>query len=422
MLLFKLETIRSCPITRESQGKIMLKAWIVQAIRDCLAKEAGEEWLVLLTGTRSQDGLIINCDGVLVPSNQVRSTGNVRIDEIDTSEDVVCVLHSHHSMGAFFSGTDDSKLNPRFASSIVVSTKIESIDGVHLGFGYKAEGRVLLPCGQLGIIPYLVEVEDIESWPRNEHKGLATHESLAYASRLDGCNKQIPVGSGIYWQQNGTQCGVKQDIEVAVTPQLIIPKEQERDISAELPPALGFGNIYGQGGVYIYKGGALERVSDKSPSQTPKETVSPRDSRSYEDYEDYEDYTHGIGGYWTGRSRYNNRSLDSVEKEKGGLEKVYGNGDEVWDEEGRFVGLGRDIDLEKAADRLLEEEEEFRQRKLTIAWERLMEREEAFLRANPGVGMSTDSYQELFEDWLKEEQAKVETEYDMELICGSEKD
>lgn len=415
-MLFKLETVTSCPITRASQGKILLKAWIVEAIRQCLIKEKGEEWLIVLTGTRSQDGLLIECDGVVVPEVQKRSSANVTIDEMDVDYDkgYVCVLHSHHSMGAFFSGTDNTRLNPKFPSSIVVSTRIESVNGVHLGFEYKAEGKVLLPCGQLGIVPMLVEVGDIESWPRTEPRGMATHESLPYSDKLDGCNKLTQAGDEIYWKQQGTLCGVKRNEEIAVTPMITFPEGFEvMDISAQLPPA-SWGGFYrqGQGGTYTYQQGVgLVAVPDKSLTQAQKEGwPQGKDShqRGYYNgdrqawgdyYDDWDDSVYPLIRPWLGETK----------EAKGPLEIPTG-------------GLKDDAEMEAEADDYLAEE--FAERRRTIEYEWLMEREEAFERANPGIDLDTEVGWEQFEDWLAKEDLKAEMVHDMALAAqmGSEKD
>lgn len=416
-MLFKLETVTSCPITRASQGKILLRAFIVQAIRDCLIKERGEEWLIVLTGTRSDDGLDIQCDGIIIPEKQQRSTANVTIDEMDVTPEMVCVLHSHHSMGAFFSGTDNTRLNPKFPSSIVVSTRVESVQGVHLGFEYKAEGKVLLPCGSLGIVPMLVEVGDIESWPRETPKGMATHETLPVTDNLNGCSKQVNSGDGIYWEQRGTQCGVRQNVEVAVTPLITLPEGQAVDIAAQLPPARWgyFQGQQGQGGVYRWNGGALERVPDKSQGTETKENGSQGETKHYVPayvpgrvreradwdawagyYDDWDDLTYPLANQ---RNRFlPSPAQETMEMEAGGRVKS-------------------DEELEAEAD-------EFLEREAILLNEEYIERVTAYMRANPGANVDDENFEDEFELWLEQEELKADMAHEMALAAqmGSDKD
>jgi hypothetical protein len=72
---------------------------------------------------------------------------------------------------AFFSGTDNTELNPFFKSSIVVAQAKTA-----LGFSYKAEGKVILPCGSIGKIDFFLKVTDSERWnavEKHEYDGKA---------------------------------------------------------------------------------------------------------------------------------------------------------------------------------------------------------------------------------------------------------
>src|SRR5687767_10262531 len=151
--MFSVTVIKDCPVIRASRGIITFDkdaiAMIAGAVRD------RDEWAVFLNGTRSADGFVVNVDRLTVPS-QIRGGADVDIPEQTIADDVVGVMHSHHHMGAFFSGTDERSLNPRFPSSVVVA-----IANNNLGFAYKAEGKVVLPCGSIGRVEFRVGVRDV---------------------------------------------------------------------------------------------------------------------------------------------------------------------------------------------------------------------------------------------------------------------
>jgi hypothetical protein len=152
---FKVETVESCPVTRGSSGVMTMTveqiAMIAGAVRDKI------EWMVLLHGTRSADGYEVKVDRFTVPQ-QYRSGQEVELAaDITLPDDCVGVMHSHHRMGAFFSHTDDTELNPRFPSSIVVA-----VADNNLGFNYRACGKVVLPCGAMGLVDFDLSIDGVE--------------------------------------------------------------------------------------------------------------------------------------------------------------------------------------------------------------------------------------------------------------------
>ena len=95
------------------------------------------EWLAYLIG----DGDIIR--DIYIPKQEVTSED---IDNIDTSRlnvmPVLGVIHSHHTMGSFFSGIDKDWINQNNDISLCVSST-----------GIKGQVRWKTPCGSLKIVP-----------------------------------------------------------------------------------------------------------------------------------------------------------------------------------------------------------------------------------------------------------------------------
>lgn len=176
---FKVETVESCPVTRGSQGVLTMTteqvAMIAGAVRDKI------EWMVLLHGTRSDDGYEVKVDRFTVPE-QYRDSAEVELAaDITLPVDCVGVMHSHHQMGAFFSGTDERELNPRFPSSIVVA-----VANNNLGFNYRACGKVVLPCGAIGLVDFELAVEGVERFAAAPIRGEHDAESLVDLKATDG--------------------------------------------------------------------------------------------------------------------------------------------------------------------------------------------------------------------------------------------
>jgi hypothetical protein len=110
------------------------------------------EWLAYLVGV---DGALdINANepfiigDILLPEQEVTGT-TIHVLKPLHGKKIVGVIHSHHTMGAFFSSTDIEYINSNHKLSIVVSTT-----------GYKAQVRWDSPCGSSVIVPANVGVAE----------------------------------------------------------------------------------------------------------------------------------------------------------------------------------------------------------------------------------------------------------------------
>lgn len=196
---FEIETVEECPVTKGSTGVMTMTAdhiaTIAGAVRDKI------EWMVLLHGERSTDGYEVRVDRFTVPP-QYRSGAEVELAEnITLPADCVGVMHSHHSMGAFFSRTDLTELNPRFPSSIVVA-----IGWNNLGFKYRASGKVVLPCGALGIADFDLAVVGDSKFTAEPVRG----QHVLDKDGLKGCTHRRYVADpkDSYQAVEQTQCGL----------------------------------------------------------------------------------------------------------------------------------------------------------------------------------------------------------------------
>lgn len=155
-----------CPYTTSGVGTLKLSHAVLGTLAGAVYDRI--EWMALLIGKRDKSGLNVTVESLRIPL-QTRSHGNCSmVRQEPLASDVIGVVHSHHSMGAFFSQTDDDTLNPRFPTSIVIAqvngntSEVESL----LGFRYKAEGRVQLSCGSMGIINFVVQPDPLlDIWP-----------------------------------------------------------------------------------------------------------------------------------------------------------------------------------------------------------------------------------------------------------------
>ena len=86
------------------------------------------EWLAYLVGKVNHDENNVLVTDLVIPDSQNVSGSNVYNVEYSWNEgkSIIGVIHSHHTMGAFFSGTDDAYINQNHDVSIVVSTNQRS--------------------------------------------------------------------------------------------------------------------------------------------------------------------------------------------------------------------------------------------------------------------------------------------------------
>ena len=99
------------------------------------------EWLAYLVGEVDHDKKNVLVTDLVIPDSQNVTGVNVYNVEYGWNEgkSIIGVIHSHHTMGAFFSGTDDAYINQNHDVSIVVST--------HRGSPIKGQVRMKTLCG-----------------------------------------------------------------------------------------------------------------------------------------------------------------------------------------------------------------------------------------------------------------------------------
>jgi proteasome lid subunit RPN8/RPN11 len=215
---FDIPVVHKCPIATGSIGRMEIDP-------DILAMFAGavhepDEWLAVLLGERTEEGLHVTIEEVYVPRRQKRSHGACSTEEPlppFVTDNLVGVVHSHHTMGAFFSSIDTGKngLNQRFPSSIVLSSKI---DGAHpqmgefalLGFAYQAEGRFNLPCGGLGVAQFKVVPIGVEDWPFITRPVMPQTRGQSAASLGDCGEWSEEKGGTKYMATRIGSCGVRE--------------------------------------------------------------------------------------------------------------------------------------------------------------------------------------------------------------------
>lgn len=241
--MFKVETIKNCPHTRRSSGVIYLEPQLISELSSAVYDK--DEWAIVLLGVREEGGWIVRVSDYFIPP-QVRESAHVKILEFDMTPEIVGVIHSHHHMGAQFSGTDDRELNPRFPSSIVVGQDRSS----YLGFEYEACGKVQLACGTTGLVNFYIQPTVGPAVTAGVVKAVHKETDLGDCTRVSNLADEFHV-------QLASSCGLEEE------------KVQLR--------ARAFGN---SGGLLALVE-KLPRPLPPAPKQQPQSSVKVNDKRRF---------------------------------------------------------------------------------------------------------------------------------------------
>ncbi len=195
--------------------KIYLSTGVQAAIYK-LCADIKLEWQMLLTGRIEQDGDVI-VDGYWIPKQTITAASVQNEDLVDAevirTRGIVAGIHSHGTMGVFFSHTDIESTNmSQIRHNIVVNNKHEFV----------AQSRVDLPCGMVKFLkaqvmlvyPTTTEVIGIENiktrtyvepkwnyssrkdqWDNREHKPVTQNTLSLGDAKVDA----IPDGNGGYF-------------------------------------------------------------------------------------------------------------------------------------------------------------------------------------------------------------------------------
>lgn len=96
-----------------------------------------QEWMGYLVG--DSDDKAFKVTDLTIPPHKIASGGMAEAEPFNTPEHCIGVIHSHHHMGAFHSGVDDSYVDRNWPVSITVDSR-----GKFDAVSFKAT-----PCGQV---------------------------------------------------------------------------------------------------------------------------------------------------------------------------------------------------------------------------------------------------------------------------------
>jgi hypothetical protein len=150
----EMKVVSTCGRKPEGPLNILFSRLAKSKIDFLMAKFPSCEWLAYLIG----DAQTRYVRDISIPTQEVSSGAVNNVGP--KPEGTIGVIHSHHSMGAFFSGTDDAYINQNNDISVVIAHR-----------GIKAQVRWVTPCGYKVVSEGAVIVESESLFNENEFEG-----------------------------------------------------------------------------------------------------------------------------------------------------------------------------------------------------------------------------------------------------------
>ena len=211
----QIDTVHSCGKAPDSIT-VRISALAAEKIKILMSHFKNTEWLAYLVGESGENYI----RDIAIPKQRVNGThvGNVLLEEDEIP--IAGVIHSHHDMGNFFSGTDDEYVNQNHNISLVATNK-------------KITGQVRwkTPCGALMDVEANVKHEkqkivDEDAFLKEVEQKVTVKKDIRTAGRM-AQDKQNGPGFARYGDR------LKQDRFIAkdAFPEHASPRPHPRQVS-----------------------------------------------------------------------------------------------------------------------------------------------------------------------------------------------
>lgn len=159
------ETHTKCP-TKDKEANIVIGTDTKDKIESLLDVMDGDEWLGMIIGKRvktDDDTITYVVKDIDIPEQKV-TAANAEKTEPEEPEDSIGVIHSHHHMDTFWSGTDEKHSIDNNEVSIVVDNKMNAKAAVrheaNCGRKIRIEADVMFRDGKPSYIEWAEEMKD----------------------------------------------------------------------------------------------------------------------------------------------------------------------------------------------------------------------------------------------------------------------
>jgi len=159
---WKTKEVKEPPVTCSlcSELDIFLEYTPRKKLKLLMEEFTDKEWMGYLVGLQYDEGICVT--DLVIPPHEESNYSSAEAEPFNIPDDCVGVIHSHHKMGAFHSGTDHDHVDSNFPCSITVA-----VSGGKLEFSTVAV--IHTPCGKVAeVTPKLVFVDPPPTFPEEE--------------------------------------------------------------------------------------------------------------------------------------------------------------------------------------------------------------------------------------------------------------
>ena len=120
----KIEANITCSLVKSPT--IYLEHIVRQKLELLMTEYPHREWLAYLVGEVSEDGNGYFIEDIYIPPHESASAAEEVAEPFKVPDRCIGVIHSHNSMSAFHSGTDQTHVDKNFPVSITIAKKYQS--------------------------------------------------------------------------------------------------------------------------------------------------------------------------------------------------------------------------------------------------------------------------------------------------------
>ena len=229
-------------VTCSEVGKsdVYLEMKARQKITFLMEEYPSQEWVAYMVGKETEKSNFF-VEDIVVPPHKDVSSGGAEVEPMTVPKDCVGIIHSHHTMGAFHSHTDQTYADRNHPVSITVAKRNGNLE-------YDAVSAKRTPCGKISTVkadvfyvappPSFDKEEWLEEAKANIDKG---KKAIVVRTGYPGY-PYYRTGYGCYGGQEETVPMTKKE-KKRLKKRLQEEGESKHLIQGDIP---GFHNLYGE--------------------------------------------------------------------------------------------------------------------------------------------------------------------------------
>jgi hypothetical protein len=176
-----IDMIKNCDKAPE-EIEVLVSPLAKDKIDRLMAMFPNIEWLAYLVGSTDKENSVTD---IYIPSQVVSSGSVTNVDSsVCNKMNIIGVIHSHHTMGNGFSGTDNEWINQNHDISLCISNN-----------GINGQVRWKTPCGSLKVVKARTKLNlqvnyDVEEFDKQVKKNISSSNTLGIVRKQGTINNE----------------------------------------------------------------------------------------------------------------------------------------------------------------------------------------------------------------------------------------